>query len=80
MKYAIDKIENDVALLENIKDGSKKEVNIKDLPSNVIETDILSYDGKTYALDNDEKELRIRRIREKMEKLRKKRWGCWILI
>ena len=73
MKYAIDKIENDVALLENIKDGSKKEVNIKDLPSNVIETDILSYDGKTYTLDNDEKELRIRRIREKMEKLRKKR-------
>ena len=73
MKYAIDKIENDVALLENIKDGSKKEVNIKDLPSNVIETDILSYDGKTYALDNDEKELRIKKIREKMEKLRKKR-------
>ncbi len=73
MKYAIDKIENDVALLENIKDGSKKEVNIKDLPSNVIETDILSYDGKTYTLDNDEKELRIKEIREKMEKLRKKR-------
>ena len=73
MKYAIDKIENDVALLENIKDKSKKEVSVKDLPSNVKETDILSYDGKTYTLDNDEKELRIRRIREKMEKLRKKR-------
>lgn len=72
MKYAIDKIENDVALLENIKDGSKKEVDIKMLPLNVKETDILSYDGKVYLVDNNEKEKRIKIIREKMEKLRRR--------
>ncbi len=72
MKYAIDKIENDVALLENIKDGSKKEIDIKMLPLNVKETDILSYDGKVYLVDNNEKEKRIKIIREKMEKLRRR--------
>ncbi len=72
MKYAIDKIENNVALLENIKDGSKKEVDIKMLPLNVKETDILSYNGKVYLVDNNEKEKRIKIIREKMEKLRRR--------
>ena len=72
MKYAIDKIENNVALLENIKDGSKKEVDIKMLPLNVKETDILSYDGKVYLVDSNEKEKRIKIIREKMEKLRRR--------
>ncbi|HIU40378.1 MAG TPA: DUF3006 domain-containing protein [Candidatus Aphodocola excrementigallinarum] len=72
MKYAIDKIENNVALLENIKDGSKKEIDIKMLPLNVKETDILSYDGKVYLVDNNEKEKRIKIIREKMEKLRRR--------
>lgn len=72
MKYAIDKIENNVALLENIKDGSKKEIDIKMLPLNVKETDILSYNGKVYLVDNNEKEKRIKIIREKMEKLRRR--------
>lgn len=72
MKYAIDKIENNVALLENIKDGSKKEIDIKMLPLNAKETDILSYDGKVYLVDNNEKEKRIKIIREKMEKLRRR--------
>ena len=72
MKYAIDKIENNVALLENIKDGSKKEVDIKMLPLNVKETDILSYNCKVYLVDNNEKEKRIKIIREKMEKLRRR--------
>ena len=72
MKYAIDKIENNVALLENIKDGSKKEVDIKMLPLNVKETDILYYNGKVYLVDNNEKEKRIKIIREKMEKLRRR--------
>ena len=72
MKYAIDKIENNAALLENIKDRNKKEIDIKMLPLNVKETDILSYDGKVYLVDNNEKEKRIKIIREKMEKLRRR--------
>ena len=39
---------------------------------NVKETDILSYDGKVYLVDNNEKEKRIKIIREKMEKLRRR--------
>ena len=75
MKYAVDKIENDIVLLENIKDGIKKEVNKKDLPNGVKETDILSYNGNAYVFDNDEKEKRLKRIKEKMNRLR--RWLIW---
>ncbi len=71
MKYVIDKIENGIALLENTKDGNKLEIDIKKLPSNIKENDVLDYDGKSYVIDNTEKEKRIKRIREKMDKLRR---------
>lgn len=70
MKYSVDKIENEIALLENIDDKSKLEVNVTVLPSNVKENDILFYDGKKYMFDENETELRIKRIREKMKKLK----------
>lgn len=70
MKYVIDKIENDIAVLENIDDNSLKEVNIKLLPEGVKETDVLIFDGNSYILDSKEKEDRLARIKEKMERMR----------
>ena len=70
MKYSVGKIENEIGLLENIDDKSKLEVNVTVLPSNVKENDILFYDGKKYMFDENETELRIKRIREKMKKLK----------
>ncbi len=71
MRYSVDKIENDIVLLENIKDGNKLEVDIKKIPSGIKETDILYFDGKTYVKDDEEKQKRVDKIREKMNKLRK---------
>lgn len=70
MKYCVDKIENEIALLESIDDKSKLEVNVNVLPLNVKENDIVISDGNKYLYDEKETKLRIKRIREKMERLR----------
>lgn len=71
MKYVIDKIENKIALLEDVLHGIKKEVSTDELPFGIKENDVLIYDGNSYVIDEKEKEKRIRMIRQKMEKLRK---------
>lgn len=73
MKFAVDKIDNGVVLLENIKDNSKLEVSLDKLPLDVKETDILVYKNNKYEKDDNEKEERLRLIEEKMNKLRKDR-------
>lgn len=73
MKFAVDKIDNGVVLLENIKDNSKVEVSLDKLPLDVKETDILIYKNNKYEKDDNEKEERLRLIEEKMNKLRKDR-------
>ena len=73
MKFAVDKIDNGVVLLENIKDNSKVEVSLDKLPLDVKETDILVYKNNKYEKDYIEKEERLRLIEEKMNKLRKDR-------
>lgn len=73
MKFAVDKIDNGVVLLENIKDNSKVEVSLDKLPFDVKETDILVYKNNKYEKDDNEKEERLRLIEGKMNKLRKDR-------
>ncbi len=73
MKFAVDKIDNGVVLLENIKDNSKVEVSLDKLPLDIKETDILIYKNDKYEKDDNEKEERLRLIEEKMNKLRKDR-------
>ena len=43
MKYAVDKVENGIVLLENILSGEKKEVEKKLFSSPVKETDIVFF-------------------------------------
>ena len=71
MKYVVDKIEGDLAVLENIIDGNIINLPIDKLPNNIKETDVVLYDGINYKTDEKEKKDRILRIKEKMEKLRK---------
>ena len=72
MKYAIDRIENNIAVLENIKTKEKREINIKDLPRGIKEGSILSLENNLYKLDNDEEEKRRKLIIEKFNSLKKK--------
>ena len=69
MKYAVDRIDNEVATLESIIDGSKTNIMIKDIPFDIKEGDILVFDGEKYFKDDKLKNERIRNIREKMNRL-----------
>lgn len=72
MMYSVDKIENDVATIENLLTKELINVKLKDLPNNVKEKDMLIYDGNSYMLDESLKEKRARMLKDKMELLRKK--------
>lgn len=70
MKYAVDEIIDDIAILENIETGERIDVSLDLLPNGVSDGTILSFvDGK-YNFDLDEEMIRRKRILEKMEKLK----------
>lgn len=71
MKYAVDKIEENIVTLENIETGELiiiDDINI--LPIGVKEKDILRYENNEYKKDELSKEERIKIIREKMNLLK----------
>lgn len=70
MKFAVDKIETDIVVLEEIENGELRSENVSNLPEGIKEGDILKYENCTYFLDNDEKLKRINRINEKMRMLK----------
>ena len=72
MKYAVDKVEDDIVLLENIINGEKKEIKKECFSFPLNETDIVLFENGIYKKDNKEKNERIKMIKAKMEALRKK--------
>lgn len=71
MKFAVDKIENDIVVLENLNDNSIIEVPLILIP-NVKEKDIIMYENNTFKFDLEEKEKRELSIKERMAKLKAK--------
>lgn len=70
MKYAVDEIIDDIAVLENIETGESIEVSCELLPGDIEDGTILSFvDGK-YKCDLDEEMIRRKRILEKMSRLK----------
>lgn len=70
MKYAVDRIENNMAVLENIETGEIMEVKLKKLPKGVLEKDIVDFvDGK-YCLNQQAKDKRIADLRARLERLK----------
>ena len=70
MKYSIDRIEENIAILENLEDGTKKEVNIKLLPENIVEGNII-IEKETYELDIAEEQTRRNSLKSKFDSLKK---------
>ena len=70
MKYALDRIEENIAILENIETGEKRKISIQHLPSNIHEGTILKEKNNTYTIDIQEEEKRKKLIEEKFKKLR----------
>ena len=71
MKYAVDRIENNIVVLENINNNSIKEVSIEKLPNNIKEGTILKYYNKTYTIDTNEENIRRKRIQDKLDRLKR---------
>lgn len=70
MKWAVDRIIDNIAVIENINTLEKKEIDITTLPYSLYEGAILSYIDNTYILDETEEERRRRIILEKFKRLR----------
>lgn len=70
MKYAVDRIIDNIAIIENINTLEKKEIDITILPFSIYEGAILTYQDNIYKLDEPEEEKRRRIILEKFNKLR----------
>ena len=72
MKYAIDKIENNIVLLESLEDKTKKEVSLDVLPKDIKEGTILTYNNNEYKIDLDTEKERKESIKNKFAMLKKK--------
>ena len=71
MKFAVDRIEGSIAILENIETGEKTPVDLLILPI-VKEKDILVLEDNLYRKDDKQREERIKKIREKLDRLKRK--------
>lgn len=70
MKYVVDRIINNIAILENIDTLEKKEIDITTLSFPIYEGAILNFYNDTYKLNETEEEKRRSIILEKFKKLR----------
>ena len=71
MKYAIDRIEENIAILEDINTKEKIEINITELPKGIKEGSILVFKDNKYIIDEKEEENRRKIILEKFNKLKR---------
>ena len=69
--FAIDRIEDNIVILENIKTKEQREIHRYELPSNIHEGAIVKFYNNNYILEKNEEEKRRREILERFKKLRK---------
>ena len=72
MKYVVDRIEEDIAVLENLETKEMKNINITELDFNVREGNILSFEDNKYILDLNTEKLRKEKLRNRFNKLKKR--------
>lgn len=71
MKYAVDRFEEDIVILENIVTGEVVEAEKNELPLEVHEGSILVYNVDHFELDVDTEKDRRESLRERMERLKR---------
>ncbi len=72
MKYSVDKIENNIVTIESLEDKTKKEILLEELPENIKEGTILTYENEVYKKDEVLEEQRKSSLKSRFDKLRKK--------
>lgn len=70
MKYSVDRIENDKIVVQNLETLQMEEIAKEKIPFSIQESDIIKLENNTYQLDKEEKEIRKKRIQEKLNKLK----------
>ena len=71
MKYAVDRIEGNIAVCENLDTKETIEIELSLLPKRVKDGTILIYENNKYKIDKEEEEKRRRAILEKFNRLKK---------
>ncbi len=72
MKYSIDRIENDIAVLESLESKEIINVNITLLPQNVKEGSIIVYENNKYIKDEETELKRKTELQSRFNNLIKK--------
>lgn len=75
MAYVIEKIENGIAVLEEMNNHKNNElvvINVQLLPNEAKEGDIIQKDGKLYFINNELTNKRLNNLTERMRNLFKK--------
>lgn len=72
MKFAVDRIINNLAVLESLEEKTKKEVPLTELPEDLKEGNILVYENDIYTKDIVLEKERKSSIKSKFDMLRKK--------
>ncbi len=70
MKYSVDRIEDNIIILQDLDTKEIKEVLKKDIGIRVKDGDILVYKDNKYMKDNNLKEDRLKLIQEKLNRLK----------
>ena len=71
MKYAVDSIVDDIAVLEELETKEKKEVSLEMLPEEIQEGNILIYQDNEYYINREYEATRRETLEEKLERLTK---------
>ena len=70
MKYAVDRFEENLVVLENLVTGEIVNENIKKLPKNIKEGSVVIKENEKYVLDLDEENKRREDFRNRLERLK----------
>ncbi len=70
MKYAVDKIEEDLILCEELTTKEKIVINKNELPNEVHEGSIIIKDNNSYIIDKNQELERKKSIQEKLNRLK----------
>lgn len=73
MKYCVDRIEGEIAILENLDTKELIEISLNELPKNTKENSILKLVDNLYELDIVEESKRRENIQSKFDRLKKKK-------
>ena len=72
MKYCVDRIEDNLVVLENLENESIIEIDKKKLQDDIHEGSIVIYKDNEYYIDNEEEQKRKESIKNRFSNLIKK--------